>query len=494
MPVRGLANQQGTTTRPARSMEKDESDSCFGEELAACLAGLNTPAIPPAALSTVNAPSHPEAAASCGGSQNRTWTQAFSHTATARFGTNGAHNAIDGDSGLRDVFSADQHTSGFEQIYGQAKTIGSVEEREASSANELGDKSLCSVFPDLVSKAAVTQNSDALVCTRESSQRLGINNQPIDVATGQGFQNQQPNDCQSVGPGSVAAGHARGGLSSILQSKQLTQSGSNRGVVQGSASTAAAESQSSASKPDAQLQTPAAPILNLSSESPSNYAKDQRQTQLDQTVTGIADNAIGASGKGELLEWPASKVDNVSTTPAARTAQRSLKPEPDGPSRRFLNSTFGSVLPEESGRVSNAAANKETEHFPGGGVTQETGMYGLTGRWLPGLDYPKPESAATLKVKLEIGGSVRANIRERSGAVEVRMMTDDSQAAMRLTGEVEGLRSALVHSGLKLQSVEVNYQNDPRQHRSNQHLAANSRNGQHSDDEGDVFTITESNQ
>jgi hypothetical protein len=498
MPVRGrvqgLADQPGTTAPPARSMDKDESDSCFGGELAACLAAMNVPTTPLAALRTVNAPPDKESAASYGGSQNRTWTQALSNTAPAKFGTIGAQGAIDRDSGFRDVFSTDQLTSKFEQTYGSAEALGPAEQRAVSSANKLGDKSLCSVFPDLVSKAAVTQNSDALPRIQESSQKLESNNQPIEVATGQDYENQQATVCQSADAGSLAVGHTHGDLSSVLRPIELTQSDSEGDGVQASASTTIAESRSSASKPEAQSQTPAAPMLYLGSESRSNYLEDQRNTQSDQTVTGIADNATDQSVKGELLEWPPAKVDNVSTAPAASAALRSLKPEADGPSRRLQNSTFSSILPDEGSRVSSAAANREASHYPGGGVTEDTGMYGLTSRSLPGLDYQIPESAVTLKVKLEVGGSVRANIRERSGTVEVHMMTDDSQAALRLTNEVEGLRSALGNSGLKLQSLEVNYQTDQRQQRSNRQPAADSRNGQHSGNEGEVFTITESNQ
>jgi hypothetical protein len=592
MPVRGrvqgLADELGTTARPARSMEKDESDSCFGGELAACLAATNLPAIPPATPSTVDAPSHSETGTS-GGSQNRSWTEALSNTANANLATIGAQDAIGGDAGLRDVFGADQHTSSSEQAYGSANAVGTVEQRAVGGPNQHGDESLCSTFPDLMNKAAVTQNSDTLVgkqessqklainnqprdvatgqgyqnqelslyqrgvfssnehnsrsekayglakavstveqqvvssanepddnslCStfpgpmnkavvaqnsdaltgkQESSQKLGINNQPVDVASGQGYQSQQPSLYLKAGAEFLAVRHALADFSAIFRSKELTQSGSERGVVQRYASTAA-ESQSSASMPETRLQTPAAPTPHLSGESQNNDVKDQRQTQLDQTMTGIADNAPDESVKGELLEWPPTKVDNVSTMPAAGDVQKTLKPRADGPSRHFQNPTFGSVLPNEGGRVSSAAANKQAEHFPGRAVTEETGMYGLTGRSFSGLDHPKPESAATLKVKLEMGGSVRANIRERSGAVDVRVMTDDSQAALRLTGEVEGLRSALVNSGLKLQSVEVNYQTDQRQHRSNQHSSANSRNRRHSDDEGEAFIITESNQ
>jgi hypothetical protein len=495
MPVRGrvqgLADELGTTARPARSMEKGESDSCFGGELAACLAATNLPAIPPATPTTVDAPSHSETGTS-GGSQNRSWTEALSNTANANLTTIGAQDAIGGDAGLRDVFGADQHNSSSAQAYGSANAVSTVEQRTVGGPNEHHDKSLCSTFPDLMNKAAVTQNSDTLVGKQESSQKLGINNQIVDVASGQGCQSQQPSLYLKARAEFLAVRHALADFSVIFRSKELTQSGSERGVVQRYASTAA-ESQSSASMPETRLQTPAAPTPHLSGESQNNDVKDQRQTQLDQTVTGIADNAPDESVKGELLEWPPTKVDNVSTTPAAGDVQKSLKPKADGPSRHFHNPTVGSVLPDES-RVSSAAANKQAEHFPGRAVTEETGMYGLTGRSFSGLDHPKPESAATLKVKLEMGGLVRANIRERSGAVDVRVMTDDSQAALRLTGEVEGLRSALVNSGLKLQSVEVNYQTDQRQHRSNQHSSANSRNRQHSDDEGEAFIITESNQ
>jgi hypothetical protein len=144
--------------------------------------------------------------------------------------------------------------------------------------------------------------------------------------------------------------------------------------------------------------------------------------------------------------------------------------------------------------VSTAEGNLAAGHFHGAGAAQETGSYSITGRPLSGPDHPALENAATLKVELELGGSVRANIRERSGTVEVRMMTGDSQAARGLTGEAGGLRSALGNSGLKLQSFAVSYQNDQRQRRPSQQLTADSRSRQRSHDEAEVFGIPGSNQ
>ena len=135
----------------------------------------------------------------------------------------------------------------------------------------------------------------------------------------------------------------------------------------------------------------------------------------------------------------------------------------DGSTRRFGNSQLTNVLAGEISTTTNVTPNKATEHFHRGDTAGQTSEDASICRPPRETDHPALEKTASLKVELQTGGSVRANVRERSGGVEVRMMTNDSQAAGGLTGEVDGLRSSLAASGLKLQSFQVSYQNGQRQ-------------------------------
>jgi flagellar hook-length control protein FliK len=242
------------------------------------------------------------------------------------------------------------------------------------------------------------------------------------------------------------------------------------------------------------LATPAALELQPSVEAQGYRSKGASEKQPEQTVTGMARNTADESARYGPLQWPATNTGKGPTERAGSTLQNNLKSRADALNRRFGNSAVENVLPDGSGRVSNAEANQAAGHFHAPGAAQETSSYSLMGRPLSGPDHPALENAATLKVELEIGGSVRANIRERAGTVEVRMTTRDSHAARGLTGEAGGLRSALGNSGLKLQSFEVSYQNDQRQRRPSQQLTADSRSHRRSDDEAEVFSIPGSNQ
>jgi hypothetical protein len=513
MPVQGrihaFATENGEAAHARRSMEKDENHACFSGALATCLAALNISAMLPVPLAALNAGPLPDVAESCESSPDNNRTQELSNSANAGFST------IAGDSGLRDVFGPDQPTSRLQQAYGSTKRIDPAEQLVGSNGNDLGDKSSCLSSTEVVSKAAVIRYNDVAARKRARSQSLTIDNQPVGVAAGERYQNLQPNVSQrtgtetdanehsfvhyaldivngpSAGLESLASGHARGISSSDRQSKELTPLGSKGDGVQRLVATS--RPQSSGWKFGEQLHAPAVSGRHIGKAAQSRGLEDEQATPSDQKMNGLVHDACDESARNELSHWPATKPDKERETRAAPASQSSLKIRADGSSRRLGNFALGNVVQGEIGRVSGADANTAT-YLPGGAATQETGTYGLTSRPLRRPDHPELENAATLKVELDIGGSVRANIRERSGAIEVRMATDDSQAVRRLTGEVDTLRSSLGNSGLKLQSFEVNYQNDQRQRRPNQPLEPDSRNRRYSDGAGHVFTIVGSDQ
>lgn len=104
-----------------------------------------------------------------------------------------------------------------------------------------------------------------------------------------------------------------------------------------------------------------------------------------------------------------------------------------------------------------------------------------------------PARIANLKVELGDGQSAQATVRERSGAVEVKIVASTTSAAQRIVHEVESLRSGLDSAGLRLARAEVSYQQpyaDRRQGERNPHRdrATQTATGT------EVFTVSEANE
>ncbi len=72
-------------------------------------------------------------------------------------------------------------------------------------------------------------------------------------------------------------------------------------------------------------------------------------------------------------------------------------------------------------------------------------------------DLPAPPRTATLRLDLVDGTSAQANVRERAGSVEVRIVTNNQPLAQRLDNELGLLRRNLDAGGLQLQSADVSY-------------------------------------
>jgi hypothetical protein len=110
------------------------------------------------------------------------------------------------------------------------------------------------------------------------------------------------------------------------------------------------------------------------------------------------------------------------------------------------------------------------------------------------IGFGKSPGVARLEVELQTGSSIRASVRERSGAVELRVSTNDSRVAQELTGEIDKLRNSLDMSGLKLESAAVDYRDDRSERRQNGDPEPNVAKRDQSDDSRQVFTLQESDQ
>ena len=160
-----------------------------------------------------------------------------------------------------------------------------------------------------------------------------------------------------------------------------------------------------------------------------------RQTQeAAATLTARVD-----SDSNGAVQVAAAKSSIQSFEPASTTTRRDRAPDHGAPtvSAESANSTQSALADE------TAAA-----HAPVAVATRQT----------QATQPAPPARIANLKVELGDGQSAQATVRERSGAVEVKIVAGTTSVAQRIVHEVEGLRNALDSAGLRLARAEVSYQ------------------------------------
>jgi hypothetical protein len=231
----------------------------------------------------------------------------------------------------------------------------------------------------------------------------------------------------------------------------------------------------------------------LGQEAENKYLPNSDGTQWDRMIVGFENNGGNESAKNDFWQRPEAAAAKELQPQTAPVAQSVLKDRSEAPMASPGNAHSRSVLAVEIGRVATANRYGAPGDFPEGSGADEISKCIWIDRALQWLPHAQNEKVASLKVDLETGGSVRANVRVRSGGVEVRMMTDNSRAVQGLTGEVEKLRRSLTVSGLKLDSLEVSYQKDHRAGRFTEQPEQKSRSRSHSADKTQVFTVSGSN-
>ncbi len=70
------------------------------------------------------------------------------------------------------------------------------------------------------------------------------------------------------------------------------------------------------------------------------------------------------------------------------------------------------------------------------------------------------EASRTVSITVQLAGgqSARASVRERAGAVDVKILTPTAAAAQRVSSEMDGMRQNLDAAGIKLGHSEISYQ------------------------------------
>jgi len=230
--------------------------------------------------------------------------------------------------------------------------------------------------------------------------------------------------------------------------------------------------------------------LSVSSKSSPNPVTTNVARTVASPVETASEPRQSATSGGPSSQKP-SENSPESTLPATQT------PWPSDPSRPQLQ--LRSVQPT----LSTTRAANESQALPPSAVgSVESGgpsyiaPHNEAVVGVPAMDASTPVAKsgnlASLRVDLTDGQTAQATVLERSGSVEVKVMTSTAQSAQHVGTEMENLRQSLSTEGLTLVKAEVNYQND-RQNRS-QYSDQSSPPPSKDRVGGEIFTINEVNE
>ncbi len=147
---------------------------------------------------------------------------------------------------------------------------------------------------------------------------------------------------------------------------------------------------------------------------------------------------------------------------AASSAQLSAQKSPDAiapltPQLQRLRTTAGSRDAARQSSDSPSLASDAAASGDGKPVarTSEAAAIRLT----PEVTAPRdPAHAVSITVQLASGQTAQASVRERAGAVDVKILTPTAASAQRVSSEMDGMRQNLDAAGIKLGHSEVSYQ------------------------------------
>jgi hypothetical protein len=396
-------------------------------------------------------------------------------------------------------------TTGRTARLGQADRTPETYETAKSPVNSAVDlKSASSSFvPDeIVSKVEIPQHDVAKVDQHLSSLKTSSSDKDPAAFSDTSYEDIQPNVSPDALPASEASdvvarrslepeapstGVARDILRSEWQATKPSRSAPERAGGPRFRLDPTPKLRVSTSQPTTHSQTHLGSEPRTNQHAHSGRQRSELEIPSDRQLTDLKHKRDNDDLTEQSWVLPTSRPPEKAATHTAEPIEYSPNAGTTKSARHSDTTTLTHVLSGGIGNVASTDVGKTTESFPQHDAAQQPAMPGATPR-LSRFDHPEPENLAALKVELEIGASVHANVRERSGVIEVRMVTNDSEAARRLTGEVDGLRHSLSVTGLKLERLEVNYQNDGRQQRlPNQQPDA--RRQKNLDEQAGIFTV-----
>ncbi|MBV8358164.1 MAG: hypothetical protein JO189_09555 [Deltaproteobacteria bacterium] len=420
------------------------------------------------------------------------------------------------NSELRQFFGPDSYISRLQQTDEPLDNVDPAGKSAVVDGNELGNRSLHASSSEAVNGTIAIKYDDKTAHEQPIFHNLTIHEQAAGIAAAERSQSVQSNVVQirdskvdankdeignftqkiTIGQSGEVIPLNHGRSHSIFASGRRphgqTTSSSNSDESQGRGSALVSRLQLSSSQAEQQFRADAVSKAYFPKEPQDKRPHGEPGTHSRQSTVGMEQNSDESVRNENSLSPPTAR--EGSCTWDMPVFHNGLTTRPDEATRHSSNSQFGNVPSGEISRTSIVNPNNATERFHRNDNARETSKAASVGGPLREPYLPKFEKVASLNVELQAGGSVRASIRERSGGVAVRMMTNDSRAAGGLTGEVGGLRTSLATFGLKLQSFQVSYQNGQQQRPADEQPKEDSRSRQHSADEHQIFTIARSDQ
>jgi hypothetical protein len=176
----------------------------------------------------------------------------------------------------------------------------------------------------------------------------------------------------------------------------------------------------------------------------------EKATSLNAKTDSYTADPPGTATQSRVSGTPNTVENKSSTTPSSASIRLTapLAPSPSGELRQPTPSQKPlPVLPSVDGAQS-------ADTSPRGGVELQITKPGQ----VP-VSPAESGRAANLTVQLSDGQTARAIIRERDGAVDVKIVTSNSATAERVSGEIDSMRQNFDAAGLRLGHSEVSYQN-----------------------------------
>ena len=203
-----------------------------------------------------------------------------------------------------------------------------------------------------------------------------------------------------------------------------------------------------------------------------------------QPVAGASDRQIVPRSEGQSKATVSNPIPN-SIDPSNRTV-------PSDSDKHNPALRTDSALPASHRSGADDGVTPATTSVPdgrGGGASRPTASAAPT---LRTIATPAPGAKiANLRIDLAAGQTTHATVRERSGAVDVRIVAADQQSAQLIGSEIPSLRRALDAAGMQLKTADVQRQGggERRQDERQQQPERRWRSGQSGD--GSIFAIEE---
>jgi len=213
---------------------------------------------------------------------------------------------------------------------------------------------------------------------------------------------------------------------------------------------------------------------------------------------GMAETSLGGQSGADASGRQTAPVANAQgksapSNPIPESIDPPSRPAPSDNDKHGIASRTDSALPASHRSGADNAVAPATTSVPdsrGGGASRPAASAAPT---LRTIATPAPAAkVANLRIDLAAGQSTHATVRERSGTVDVTIVTPSQQSAQLIGSQLPSLRRALNSAGMQLGTADVRHQGggERRQDGGQQEPAERRWRSSQSGD-GSIFAIEE---